>query len=256
MLLAIDVGNAHTVVGVFVGDDLVHRWRISTETHRTSDEVALSLQGLLTFAGVRPRRDLQGVVLSSVVPTMTEVYREMAEQYFTFPPVVVEPGTRTGLPVNVENPRDIGADRVTNAVAAGELYGAPSIVVDFEAAISFDAVDRSGSFVGGAIAPGVLVATEALTSHAARLPGFEIAAPTAAVGRTTVAALQSGIVYGFAGLVDAIVRRMSAELGPGVTTVATGGLSGPVLDACETIDHHDPWLTLKGLRLIWERNVR
>jgi type III pantothenate kinase len=187
---------------------------------------------------------------------MTEVYREMADLHVDFTPVVVEPGIRTGLPLRVDNPKEIGADRIVNAVAALELYGAPSIVVDFGTATSFDAVDRDGSFVGGAIAPGIFISTEALSEKAARLPKVETVKPPAAVGRTTVSALQSGIVYGFAGQVDAIVDRLAAELGPGVTTVATGGLAPAVLEACHTLDHHDPTLTLKGLRLIWERNVR
>lgn len=255
MLLTIDVGNSNTVIGVFEGPELVHHWRISTETHRTPDEIALTLQGLLTHASVAVDRDLSGVVVASVVPAMTEVYREMADRYFAFPPVVVEPGVRTGLSMRVDNPREIGADRIVNALAAVELYGAPSIVVDFGTATSFEAIDRDGAFVGGAIAPGIRVSTEALSEKAARLPKVETLRPTSAIGRSTVAAVQSGIVYGFAGQVDAIVRRLSSELGPGVTTVATGGLAAPVLDACETLDHHDPWLTLKGLRIIWERNA-
>jgi type III pantothenate kinase len=256
VLLAVDVGNSNTVAGVFEGERLTHHWRVSTEAHRTSDEVALTLQGLLSFADLSLMRDVHGLAVASVVPAMTEVYREMADRYVRVPPVVVEPGIKTGLPLRVDNPREVGADRIVNAVAASVLYGAPSIVVDFGTATSFDAVDHDGIFVGGAIAPGVQISTEALSEKAARLPKVETVRPTAAVGRTTVAALQSGIVYGFAGQVDAIVTRISAELGPGVTTVATGGLAPAVLEACQTLDHHDPWLTLKGLRIIWERNVR
>ncbi len=254
MLLALDVGNSNTVLGVFEGHDVGAHWRVSTEPHRTPDEVALTLDGLLRFADLS-LRDLDGIVIASVVPPVTETYREMATRYLHAPPIVVEPGTRTGIPMRVDNPREIGADRIVNAVAAAELYGAPSLVVDFGTATSFDAVDADGAFVGGAIAPGVRVATDALAEHAARLPKVEIARPDAVIGRTTVSALQSGIVHGFAGQVDTIVRRMCDELGPGVTTVATGGAATTVLETCETIDHHDPWLTLKGLRLIWERNT-
>ena len=255
MLLAVDVGNSNTVLGVFSGSELGPNWRVSTEPHRTPDEVALTLDGLLAFADLS-LRDLDGLVIASVVPPVTETYREMADRYLHAPPVVVEPGTRTGIPMRVDNPREIGADRIVNAVAVAELYGAPSLVVDFGTATSFDAVDEDGAFVGGAIAPGVRVSTDALADHAARLPKVEIVRPAEAMGRSTVSALQSGIVHGFAGQVDTIVRRLCDELGPGVTVVATGGLASTVLDACETIDHHDPWLTLKGLQLIWERNRR
>lgn len=254
MLLAVDVGNSNTVVGVFEGTDLAHHWRVSTEPHRTPDEIALNLQGLLNFAGLSLRKDLHGIVVASVVPPVTEIYREMAERYLSVPPVVVEPGIKTGISMRVDNPREIGADRIVNAVAAAAMYGSPSLVVDFGTAISFDAVDRDGAFVGGAITPGIRVSTDALADHAARLPKVEIVRPPDVMGRSTVAALQSGIIHGFAGQVDTIVERLCAELGPGVTTVATGGLASLVLASCTSIDHHDPWLTLKGLRLIWERN--
>jgi type III pantothenate kinase len=255
VLLTIDVGNSTIVIGVFDGTELADHWRIATEPHRTPDEIALALDGLLAFAGLDLQRDLTGVAIASVVPPVTEDLRAMADRYLAVPPIVVEPGVRTGIPMKVDNPRDIGADRIVNAVAVAEMYGAPSIVVDFGTATSFDAVDRDGAFVGGAIAPGVRVSSDALADHAARLPRVEIARPDNVVARSTVTALQSGIVYGFAGQVDTLVRRLSAELGPGVTTVATGGMAPSVLDTCETIDVHDPWLTLKGLRLIWERNA-
>lgn len=254
MLLAVDVGNSNTVVGVFKGTELAHHWRISSDAERTSDELALLFQGLLGFAGLTFTHNVHGVVAASVVPPVTEAIREMCARYFPFPPIVVEPGVRTGIPLRYEDPREIGADRIANAVAAVELYGGPAIVVDFGTSTNFDAVSADGEFVGGAIAPGVHTSTEALVERAARLPKVETVRPAAAIGRTTVAALQSGIVYGFAGQVDAIVRRIADELGPGVTTVATGGMAAAVLEACETLDHHDPWLTLKGLRTIWERN--
>lgn len=255
MLLAVDIGNSNTVVGVFRGPDLVHHWRLSTEADRTPDELALLFSGLLGFAGLDFSHNVHGVVMGSVVPPVTETFREMCERYFPFPPVIVEPGVRTGIVLRHDNPREIGADRIANAVAAHALYGGPAIVVDFGTATSFDAVSSDGAFVGGAIAPGVHASTDALVERAARLPKVETLAPPSPIGRSTVTALQSGIVYGFAGQVDGIVERIGAELGPGVTTVATGGAARAVLDACRTIDHHDQWLTLKGLRLVWERNA-
>ncbi len=254
MLLAIDVGNSSTVIGTFEGDRLLAHWRLSTAGEETADELALKLAGLLGFVERDLRRDVDGAVVSSVVPNVTATLRQVADRYLGQPLVVVEPGVRTGLAMRVDNPREIGADRIVNAVAAYELYGGPAIVVDFGTATSFDVVDGEGQFVGGAIAPGVSTSAEALVRRAARLPRVEAVTPPSPIGRSTVTALQSGIVYGAAGQVDALVTRMSRELGPGVTTVATGGLAGAVLDACETIDHHDPWLTLKGLRIIWERN--
>jgi type III pantothenate kinase len=256
VLLAVDVGNSNTVLGLFQGDALVQHWRISTDVARTPDEVALLFQGLLGFAGLSFTHNIHGVVLSSVVPSFTETMREMVSRYFPFPPVVIEPGIRTGIPLRYENPREIGADRIVNAVAAYELYGGPAIVVDFGTATSFDAVSAKGEFVGGAIAPGINTSTEALIQKAARLPRVETPPrPPAAIGRTTIAALQSGIVYGFAGQVDAIVARIAAELEPDPAVVATGGLAPAVLAACSSIRHHDEWLTLKGLELIWQRNA-
>ena len=255
MLLAVDIGNSHTVVGVFREQRLVENWRLSTDVERTPDELALMYSGLLRFAGLDFSHNIHGVVIASVVPTVTEVYREMMALYFPFPPVVVAPGVRTGIALRYENPREVGADRIANSVAVGELYGGPAIVIDFGTSTSFDAIGPEGAFLGGVIAPGVHVSTEALITKAARLPKVEVVVPPNVIGRSTTQALQAGIVFGFAGQVDAIVRRISAELGPGVTTVATGGLADAVREACATIDHHDPWLTLKGLRLIWERNT-
>jgi type III pantothenate kinase len=255
VLLAVDVGNSNTVLGLFQGSDLVQHWRTSTDVDRTADEVALSFQGLLGFAGLSFTHNIHGVVISSVVPSFTETMREMVNQYFPFPPILVEPGIKTGIPLRYENPREIGADRIVNAVAAYDLYGGPAIVVDFGTATSFDAVNANGEFVGGAIAPGVHTSTEALIQKASRLPRVQTIAPPSAIGRTTTTALQSGIVYGFAGQVDAIVARIQSELEPDATVVATGGLAPAVLEACTSIDHHDEWLTLKGLELIWQRNT-
>ncbi|MFT6942639.1 MAG: type III pantothenate kinase [Nitriliruptoraceae bacterium] len=256
MLLAVDVGNSTTVIGLFRGDSLVHHWRLSTQTNWTADEFALHVHGLLRFEGLELRDDLIGAVVASVVPPVTSMLESMIAKHLDVPSVLVAPGIKTGIPLRYENPREIGADRIANAVAAVELYGGPAIVVDFGTSTNFDAIDRNGEFLGGAIAPGVAISTEALVSRAAQLPEVLPIRPPHVIGRTTVQAIQSGIVYGFAGQVDAIVARIAAELGPGVTTVATGGMAQSVLDTCESIDHHDPWLTLKGLRLIWERNQR
>ena len=255
MLLTIDVGNSTTVVGIFDGEELTHHWRMSTVARRTPDELATLLAGMLRLDGLRFGRAVEGLVVGSVVPQATETLRELATRYLEVEPIVVEPGVRTGISLRHDNPRDLGADRIVNAVAAQALYGGPAIVVDFGTAISFDVVDRDGGFIGGAIAPGVSTSTDALVEHAARLPTVETVAPPSPIGRSTVTALRSGVVFGFAGLVDGIVTRITEELGPGVTAVATGGLASSVLQACRTLDHHDPWLTLKGLRLVWERNL-
>lgn len=255
MLLAIDVGNSQTVIGVFNGEELTEHWRISTDAGRTADELALVFQGLLAFQDLSFSRNVHGVVVSSVVPAVTASVREMTERYFLFDPVVVEPGIKTGIALRYDNPREIGPDRIVNAVAASQLYGAPSIVVDFGTSTNFDVVGADGDFVGGVIAPGVMTSMNALVARAARLPKVEVVRPPSVVGRTTIGAMQSGIVYGFAGQVDALVNRIRGEIGASAATVATGGLAPAVLEACETIDTHDEWLTLKGLRLVWERNT-
>ncbi|MGH3441100.1 MAG: type III pantothenate kinase [Nitriliruptorales bacterium] len=256
MLLAVDIGNSQTVLGVFERDELVEHWRISTDAVRTADEVALVFQGLLAFADLSFTRNVHGIVVSSVVPMVTEILREMIERYFLFDPVLVAPGIRTGINLRYENPREIGPDRIANAVAVGELHGAPGIVVDFGTSTNFDIVDANGDFVGGVIAPGVMTSMNALVARAARLPKVEVSRPRSVIGQTTVEAMQSGIVYGFAGQVDAIVRRIQDTLdAPDAVVVATGGLASAVLEECATIDDHDPWLTLRGLRLIWERNT-
>ncbi|MEX2550987.1 MAG: type III pantothenate kinase [Nitriliruptoraceae bacterium] len=258
MLLTLDVGNSTTVLGLFDGDELRHRWTVSTAAHRTVDEHSLLVAGLLGRVGLDLSGDVTGVAIGSVVPIVTETLRTLfvRELPGDGEPVVIGPGVRTGVAIRHDHPQDLGADRIANAVAVGALYGGPAIVVDFGTAISFDAVDDQGVFVGGAIAPGVMTAADALVASAARLPTVEPVAPRSPIGRSTTTALQSGIINGAAGLVDGLVSRISLELGQGVTTVATGGQAELVLHRCGTIDHHDPSLTLKGLRLVWERNVR
>ncbi|MPZ87017.1 MAG: type III pantothenate kinase [Nitriliruptorales bacterium] len=255
MLLAVDAGNSQTVIGVFNADDLIEHWRISTDARRTADELALMFGGLMQFADLSFSRNVHALVISSVVPTVTERLREMSLRYFHFPPVIVAPGTRTGMPIKMDNPREVGADRLVNALAAFEAYGGPGIVVDFGTATSFDVVSVKGEFIGGAIAPGVQTSMEALSASGAQLPRVELATPRHPIGRNTVEAMQSGATYGFAGQVDRIVEELAAGLPTTPVVVATGGLAAAVVSECRHIDHHDPWLTLKGLRLVWQRNV-
>jgi type III pantothenate kinase len=255
VLLAVDVGNSQTVIGVFDGDDLAQHWRISTEANRTPDELALLFGGLMGFADLSFSRNVHGLIVSSVVPVVTEMLRVMTRKYFHFPPVLVGPGTKTGMPLEVENPREVGADRVVNALAAYERFGGPGIVVDFGTATSFDVYSGKGAFLGGAIAPGVATSVSALSARGAQLPRIELAKPAQAIGRGTVEAMRSGAVFGFAGLVDRLVEEISAELDDEPAVIATGGMAPSILDACETVDRHEPWLTLEGLQIVWERNT-
>ncbi len=254
MLLAADVGNTEIVLGVFDGPDLGHTWRLSTRPERTSDELALTLAGLLARHDISFDGDLDGVVIASVVPDVTATFREMAGRSFDFAPVLVGPGTKTGVPVLTENPREVGADRVVNALAAFAAIGGAAIVVDFGTATNFDVVSADGEFLGGVIAPGMQASASSLFSRTARLTRVEFTAPAHVVGRSTVEAIQSGLIFGTAGEVDAIVRRIRDQVGP-CTTVATGGLAPVVIPHCETIDRHEPWLTLEGLRLVYDLNT-
>ncbi len=255
MLLAVDVGNSNTVIGVFEGRELVEHWRIATDAQRTADEFALLFQGFMAFQNLSFSRNVHGVVLSSVVPLMTERLVEMTRKYFHFAPVVVRPGTKTGFAINMDNPREVGADRLVNAVAAHDRFGGPGVVVDFGTSTNFDVYTADATFIGGVIAPGVMLSMEALSSRGAQLPKFELRRPRSAIGRNTVEAMQSGAVFGFAGQVDRIVEEILEVLGGDAVVVATGGLASAIVEECSTIDEHDPWLTLSGLRLIWERNT-
>jgi len=261
MLLAIDVGNTHTVLGLFDQSDLVAHWRISTEASRTADEVAVVLRGLLGQHDGPPGDQVDGIALCSTVPSVLHEMRDMCRRYYgDVPAVVVEPGVRTGVPVLTDNPKEVGSDRVVNALAAVELYGGPCIVVDFGTATTFDAVSAKGEYLGGAIAPGIEISVEALGARGAQLRRVELARPRSVIGRNTVEALQAGILFGFAGQVDGVVTRMATEICAGggdlqdVTVIATGGLATMVLDESGVIDVHEPWLTLIGLRLVYERN--
>ena len=254
MLLAIDVGNTETVVGVFRDHELAARWRIHTSPERTADELALVFGGFLGQEGLSFDKNVTGVILSSVVPNATQQFREMVDRYFPFDAVVVEPGIKTGVPVLTDNPREVGADRIVNALAAFTKYGGPAIVVDFGTATTFDVVSEKGELLGAVIAPGLQIAMRALYEQAARLPLVELVAPKSAVGKNTVESVQSGLVFGYASMVDGMVGRISDELGQ-ATVIATGGLAPMVIEECRTVDHHDPWLTLEGLRLVFDRNA-
>jgi type III pantothenate kinase len=254
MLLAIDVGNTETVLGVFRDEELAWRWRMATVPDRTADELALLFGGFLQQQELSFDRNVTGVVLSSVVPSATQALREMVRRYFRFPPVVVEPGVKTGVPVLTDNPKEVGADRIVNALAAFSKFGGPCVVVDFGTATTFDCVSERGEYIGGVIAPGLQVAARALFEHTARLPLVELVAPNAAIGKNTVESVQSGLIFGYASLIDGMVERIAKELGH-PTVVATGGLAPAVIDECRAVDHHEPWLTLEGLRLVFEKNA-
>jgi pantothenate kinase, type III len=255
MLLTADVGNTEIVLGVFEGSELRHTWRLSTRPERTSDELALQLAGFLEHRDLDLRTDLDGMCIASVVPDVTSAFREMAESYLSFPPLIVGPGTKTGVPVLTDNPREVGADRVVNSLAAFTRFGGPAIVVDFGTGTNFDVVSGKGEFLGGVIAPGLQISAAALFGRTARLTRVDLQPPRSPIGKNTVEAIQSGLIYGTAGEVDGIVDRLRAELeAPDAAVVATGGLAPVVLPHCRTVDHHEPWLTLEGLYLVYEKN--
>ena len=254
MLLAIDIGNTETVVGVFQADRLEWHWRSSTVKERTADELALLLGGFLEQKGLSFSRQITGVAIASVVPDQTQALRSMVRDYFHFQPIVVEPGTRTGISILYDNPRDVGADRIANAVAAFAKFGGPAIVVDFGTATTFDVISAEGDYLGGVIAPGLRISATALADAAARLPMVEIAPPRSVIARSTVESVQAGLVLGTASMIDGMVERIVKELGD-AEVIATGGLAELVISHCVSIRHHEPWLTLEGLRLIFDRNV-
>jgi len=262
VLLAIDVGNTQTVLGLLEqsGDEVtvVEHWRVSTDSDRTADEWTVLLEGLLTHRRGLSLDSVDGVALCSTVPAVLTEMRDMADSAFTNrPTVVVEPGVRTGIPVLVDNPREVGTDRIVNSLAAVHLYGGPAIVVDFGTATTFDAVSTAGAYVGGAIAPGIGISLDALGVRGAQLRKVELAAPRSVIGKNTVEALQSGALYGFAAQVDGMVERMAAELADDPTDVAvlaTGGLAPLVIGEARSLSRYEPWLTLIGLQLVWERN--
>jgi type III pantothenate kinase len=253
MLLAIDVGNTNTVLGLYDGNELVHDFRIETAKGRTTDEYHVLLVSLLQLAGVDPG-NVRATILASVVPPLNELFVEAVDRAFDHDVLVVGPGIKTGMPILYENPREVGADRIVNAVAAYERVRDAVIVVDFGTATTFDCISAKGEYLGGSIAPGVEISASALFSRAAKLPRAEIALPPKAIGRNTIHSMQSGIVYGYVGLVDGLVRRLREEMGAECSVLATGGLARLIEPQSETIDEVDEYLTLDGLRLLYERN--
>ncbi|MGI8749197.1 MAG: type III pantothenate kinase [Thermoleophilaceae bacterium] len=253
MLLAIDVGNTQTHVGLFEGDELLEHWRFHTSRTATADELAVSATAILGLRGLR-LGDIDALVVSCVVPALAQEYDQLVVRYFDGRGALVGPSMKTGMPIRIDNPRELGADRLANAVAAYERIGAPCIAVDFGTAVNYDVVSGAGEYLGGVIAPGIEISLEALSARAAALPRVRLDAPPSPIGRSTIEAIQSGVVYGYAGQVDGLVARLREEMGEEATAIATGGFAGVIVLHCEQIDEVDDLLTLQGLRIIWERN--
>jgi type III pantothenate kinase len=252
MLLAIDAGNSNVTLAVYDGEQLLALWRLTTDVARTSDEYGAELRNLFRLADL-DFRELQAIVIASVVPALNLTLQRVAETYFELTPIFVDHTTRTGLQINYDSPADLGADRIVDAVAAVAKYGAPCIVVDCGTATTFNVVNAAGEFVGGAISPGLMTCSEALFTRAAKLPRVEFAKPASAIATSTVSAMQSGLYHGYAGLVDGVLQRMIAELGGAPRVIATGGLAHSIAPASQFITEVDDALTLEGLRLVYER---
>jgi type III pantothenate kinase len=258
MLLAIDVGNTNIVLGVFQGAELIRSWRLQSLRERTADELGLLVEGLFANSRIN-RSDIHGIVLGSVVPPLTTTVTAMLWRYFERRPLIIDPATNTGMPIRYDTPSEVGADRIASAIAAYDAYGAasqtPLIVCDFGTATTLDAVSGEGEYLGGAICPGVTISADALFQRAARLPRIDVRKPATVIGRTTVGAMESGLFFGYVGMVEGLVRRMREELGGNAVCVATGGLAIVIAPETPLIDHVDVDLTLQGMRIVWERNA-
>lgn len=250
MLLAVDVGNTNIVIGLYDETSLLNSWRIKTDARATADELNLTFKSILNDQPM-----VTGISLCSTVPAvLTELRAMFSKNYSNIKTIIIEPGVKTGVPIMIDNPKEVGADRIANSLAVFTRHGGPSVVVDFGTSTNFDVVSEKGEFLGGALAPGIEISLEALASRAAQLRKVELAKPRSVIGKGTVEALQSGALYGFAGQVDGIVNRITEEIGPLKAVVATGGLAGLVVETSQTITHHEPDLTLEGLRLVFEKN--
>ncbi len=255
MLLAVDIGNTQTHLGVFDRGELVHQWRAATVPSRTADELTLLFGQFLALGDLSFTKQISGVAICSVVPRATQELRDMVFDHFGFPPVVVEPGVRTGIAILTDNPREVGADRITNAVAAHVLFpDEPVVVVDFGTATTIDAVSAKGEYLGGSIAPGIDTSATALFAATAQIRRVELVAPPTAIGKSTVTSVQSGIILGAAALVDGLIERVAKEMGGHARSVATGGLAPVIIEHCHRVDQHEPILTLNGLRTIFDLN--
>ena len=253
MLLCVDIGNTNIVLGLYQGQDLVTHWRVSTDQAKMPDEYGLMLLALVERSGHK-LAEIEGVALASVVPPVTDTYCEMLSAYLHQEPLIVGSGVKTGVAIRIDNPREVGADRVVNAAAAYRLYGGPACIVDFGTATTFDALSVSGEYLGGAIAPGVRLAADALFRGTAKLPRVDLQRPAHAIGTNTVDSMRSGILFGYVGLVEGMVARFRLELGPVMRVIGTGGLASVIAQETRVLEIVDPWLTLKGLRMIYELN--
>ncbi len=253
MIFVFDVGNTNIVLGMYNGDDLKHHWRVSTSREKTEDEYGMLILSLFRNAEIE-RKEVEGIIISSVVPHIMATLERMCLKFFHKKPLVIGPGIKTGLNIKYENPREVGADRIVNAVAAIHNYGKPLIIVDFGTATTYCYINEAGHYMGGAIAPGINVATEGLYKNAAKLPRIEFAKPENIIGKNTVSAMQSGLLFGYVGQVEGIVKRIKAQEKTSPMVVATGGMAGLIAEECELIDVVDPYLTLKGLQLIYLKN--